>query len=659
MHKLIKIYYFYKKYTNFIKNINMNKIISTFTCLIICFSQLISAQDDTSFFSDVEVYVADGASINFKGNLINNGSFTGEGEVVLNGTSAQIISGGGSFENLRVDNPTNVDFTDPADVFGVVYVDQGNLNSNDYLYLRCSFGTSGKTAQVGPVKGGGTISGDVTVEQCYPARRAFRFISPSVSTTTTDIRANWQEGAASYTDDPKNGYGTHITGVEPSRTNASIGQDKTNGFDYSPSGNASMFTFDNVNRGWNNISGTNIPLSAGIPYRIFIRGDRSIDITSNSQNLTNTKLRAKGNLTTGPVSQASLSQVAGSFNFIANPYHTQVDMKLLTQNSPNIMSNFYYVWDPTLGGTPIVGVPGGRGAYVTVDLVTGSTSFSDNTLNGTPLTLANEFLQPMQAAFVLVDVQGSASVDFKEEYKNVNATQTTVKSLSEYINIMLYDSESYNLENTPVDALRINLDGTFKITAEDDAPKIGNLDENLGRLIGNEIVSIEKRPFPLGSEELPLFINQYRRESYVMKFDVTANLTTQIFVKDNYLQTLTEITSSNNIFSFTLEFSIPESEASDRFSLVFESESLSTEDENLSNLSLYPNPTRGSFRISGTDLGQDAQVEIYSIIGQQVYAKKLRGQSSIEITDFNASSGVYLVKLKTNQGEKTFKLIKE
>jgi hypothetical protein len=631
----------------------MNKIKLVFTCLIISFSQLIFAQneDDNTLFSDVEVYVANGASINIKGNLKNNVSFTGEGEVVLNGTSAQSISGGGSFENLRLNNPTNVDFiTDPADVFGVLYVDQGTLNTGGYPSLRCSFGTletPGKTAQVAPVEG--TISGDVTVEQCYPARRAFRFISPSVTTTTT-IRANWQEGATSHTHDPKPGFGTHITG--------SIGG--SNGFDASESGNPSMFTFDNVERGWNSIPNTdNDPLTVGTPYRLLIRGDRSTDITSDASPPTDTKLRATGNLKTGPVSQTLLSPVARKFNFIANPYHAQVDMKLLTENSTNIMSNFYYVWDPTLGGTPTVGLPGGRGAYVTVNLLNGSTSFLDNTLTGEPSTSANEFLQPMQAAFVLVGVDGSASVDFKENQKNVDATQTTVKSLSEYINIMLYDSESYNLGDTPADALRINLDRSFKITAEDDAPKIGNLDENLGRVVGSVVASMEQRPFPLESEELPLFINQYRRESYVMKFDVTDNLATQIFVKDNYLETLTEIKSSQNTFNFTIDISIPESKASDRFSLVFEPESLSTGGENLVNLSLYPNPTRGSFRISGMDLGQDAKVEIYSIIGRQVYAKKLKGQSSIEITDFNASSGVYLVKLKTNQGEKTFKLIKE
>jgi len=145
----------------------------------------------------------------------------------------------------------------------------------------------------------------------------------------------------------------------------------------------------------------------------------------------------------------------------------------------------------------------------------------------------------------------------------------------------------------------------------------------------------------------------------VMKFDVTDNLNTQIFVKDNYLESLTEITSSDNTYSFAIESSIPESVASDRFSLVFEPVSLSIGEEGLANLSLYPNPTKGNFSISGIDSGQDTEVKIYNLIGQQVYTAKSSGQSTLEITDFNGTTGVYLVKLNTNQGEKTFKLIKD
>jgi len=590
-----------------------------------------------------------GFNLNITGDVNNAGILSGEGEVVLTGNSAQTISGGGSFENLRLDNSTRVDFTDSADLFGVVYVDQGTLNTNGNLSLRCNFGTPGKTAQVGPV--GGTIVGDVTVEQCYPARRAFRFISPSV-TTTTDIRANWQEGASSYTDNPNPGYGTHITGVSPGSANASVGQDGNNGFDYNPSGNASMFTFDNSNPNWDRVTNTTDVLTAGQAYRLMIRGDRSIDVTSNSSPPTNTRLSATGVLAIGGQSVSNLSGDAGAFNFIGNPYQAQVNINDLITNSTNLSATEYYVWDPTLGGAPTPGLQGGRGAYVAVDLGTGSNSVGSS---------ANEFLQPMQAFFVRTGTDAAASVTFQEAMKAVNQTQTDVKSNSvqEYINIQLFNAEAFSQGSTPSDGLRINFDKSFSILTEDDSPKLGNLDENLARVEGNAFSAIERRPLPEATEELLLFINQYRRESYVMKFDVTDNLNTEVFIKDKYLDQVTEITSSENTYSFAIDSSIPESVASNRFSLVFEPVSLSIGDENLVNLSLYPNPTKGNFSISGIDSGQDTEVKIYNLIGQQVYTAKSNGQSTLEIADFNGTTGVYLVKLKTNQGEKTFKLIKD
>jgi hypothetical protein len=596
-----------------------------------------------------------GFNLNITGDVNNAGILSGDGEVVLTGASAQTISGGGSFENLRLDNSTRVDFTDSADLFGVVYVDQGTLNTNGNLSLRCNFGTSGKTAQVGPV--GGTIVGDVTVEQCYPARRAFRFLSSSV-TTATSIRENWQENPAGYEDNPRPGYGTHITGVSPGSANASEGQDGNNGFDYSPSGNASMFTFDNATPSWDRVTNTNGVLTAGEAYRLFLRGDRSINISLNGAPPTATRLSATGVLAIGGQPVTNLSGDAGAFNFIGNPYQAQVNMIDLIAGSTNISPTQYYVWDPTLGGSPTPGSQGGRGAYVTVQLPAGTNSFTPSGSNKG--SNANQYLQPMQAAFVTT-TGAAASMTFEESYKAVGEIQTDVKSNSvqEYINIQLFDANSFAEGATPSDGLRINFDKSFSISTEDDSPKLGNLDENLARVEGNVFSAIERRPLPEATEELPLFINQYRRESYVMKFDVTDNLNTEVFIKDKYLDQVTEITSSQNTYSFVIESSIPESEASDRFSLVFEPVSLSIGDENLVNLSLYPNPTKGNFSISGIDSGQDTEVKIYNIIGQQVYTAKSSGQSTLEITDFNASTGVYLVKLKTNQGEKTFKLIKD
>jgi hypothetical protein len=610
------------------------------------------------------VNVNSGQVLNVSGDLDNNGDFAGDGEVVLNGTSAQAISGTGSFENLRLDNSISVSIDNPdntpINLNGVLYVDQGILNTDNNLYLRCAFGTTGtpgtppKTAQVGQVASGSSINGDVTVEQCFPARRAFRLISPSVTTTTT-INANWQEGVNNPNTtgnlNPNPGYGTHITGSE-------TGAD---GFDATGSGNPSLFTFNNVGRSWEAISNTDVnTLDANQPYRLFIRGGRDINVTNNSSDPTPTKLRVTGALETGEQFQTDLSSTAGSFNLIANPYHAQVDMRLLTASSTNISNTEYYVWDPTLGGAPTVGQTGGRGAYVTVNLSDGSTSFLDTGISGSPSNTANEFLQPMQAAFVLVNGSG-ASVDFEESHKDVSPVQTETKSLSqsEYINIQLFDSDSYNSGETPSDGLRINFDKSFSAASEDDSPKLGNLDENLARIKGNAYSAIERRPFPETEERLELFINQYRREAYVMKFNLTDNLNTKVFIEDKYLNQTQEITSSDDIYSFTVDESISESTASDRFSLVFEPISLSTVEETLVEASLYPNPTKGSFRISGANLGEDAKIEIYNMIGQQVYKTNLKNQSTTEITNFNGSAGVYLVKLKTNQGERTFKLIKQ
>jgi hypothetical protein len=136
-------------------------------------------------------------------------------------------------------------------------------------------------------------------------------------------------------------------------------------------------------------------------------------------------------------------------------------------------------------------------------------------------------------------------------------------------------------------------------------------------------------------------------------------LNTKVFIEDKYLNETQEITTAAYTYTFTVDESISESTASDRFSLVFEPISLSTVEETLVEASLYPNPTKGSFRISGANLGEDAKIEIYNMIGQQVYKTNLKNQSTTEITNFNGSAGVYLVKLKTNQGERTFKLIKQ
>lgn len=86
---------------------------------------------------------------------------------------------------------------------------------------------------------------------------------------------------------------------------------------------------------------------------------------------------------------------------------------------------------------------------------------------------------------------------------------------------------------------------------------------------------------------------------------------------------------------------------------------LGTEENTLSNLTMYPNPTKGNFTI---DLGKeytDVTVGIYNMLGQQISSSTYASAKTIaqEITD---AAGVYFVRVSTaREGSNTFRIIKQ
>jgi hypothetical protein len=585
-------------------------------------------------------------------NIENNGRILGEGELVLNGSSAQFIKEEGVYNNLRISNSSTIHIKDEIEVFGNLYVDAGQLKTKGNLYLRCDFETN-RTAQVGEVLG--EISGNVQTEQCYPARRANRLVSPSV-TTSTSIHKNWQENADSYFDeDIDEGYGTHITGLNPGSGPAYLEQDGENGFDFNPSGNASLFTYDHQQRDFNPINNTNVNrLKAGNPYMLLVRGDRTINIYSNLAAPTATILRAKGELVTGDYTTTDLSQTKNGFSLVGNPYHAQVDMNSVLANSINIRKDVYYVWDPKLGGIQDLNQPGGRGAFVVVELPSGSNSSNSE---------ANQYLQPMQAVFVqTIDDNSVTQVNFSESDKAVTLnpqTQILSDSDEQFLNIQLFNEVSYNVGSTPSDALRINFGSRFSNSANDDIAKLKNVDENLTRAIDQNLVALERRNMPDAEEVLPLYINQYRRENYTLNFEFSDSFDTDVYLIDHYLETETLLSESNPTYSFNVNSSVAGSVDVNRFSLKLKPVNLSTSESLFSEVKIYPNPTKGSFIINGLADITNGEINIFNMIGQQIYSEKLGTVSTFSIEKFNAGAGIYIVKLSSDHEEQSFKLIKE
>jgi hypothetical protein len=554
--------------------------------------------------------------------------------------------------NLTVENSSGVTLNVAIRITEVLHIKQGTLTTNDNLTLACRFSPR-QTAQIDEL--GGTLSGLVTVEQCYSPRRSFRLVSPS-TTTSTSINDNWQEGVnnigLNYPSDnlnPSPGYGTHITG-------SSVGN---NGFDASVTGNPSVFSFDEATQLWNSLNNTDSnTLTAGNPLRMIIRGDRSINLNSNADTPTSTKLRSNGTIVKGPISP-DLSSLNSNVEFalLGNPFHAVVNMDTVLSESVDLKKHFV-VWDPNLGGISTPGQPGGRGAYVTVNASNNSNTNSDSDMN--------IYLQPYQAFFVEA-YDDSPQLVFQEENKNVEENQLDVfnnTTTPEHIDIRLYDQTSYNNADTSDDGLKIYFSSNFSNGLNNrDATKFLNIDENIARVKNNIYLSYEERALPTGNESLQLYIDQYRDTDYVFEIEVGDFPDNKVFLLDEYSsgdQILLE-EESLNTYSFSVDQSIAESIADNRFTILFEDDTFSTSEFDQLDFKIIPNPiVNNQFTIINTNLkNKTVDLSLSDIVGNTVFQQRFEKFDQIQKVQpsIQLSSGIYFLQLSNSNNKLTKKLI--
>jgi fibronectin-binding autotransporter adhesin len=505
------------------------------------------------------ITVQAGATLKVAGHFTNNGKITGLGSLMLIGTTAQQVDGKGSISNLTLANNAGITITAGAEnmlsVTGILTAMTGLLTTNGNLTLKST--SIENTATLAAIDGSintGSIDGKVTVERFIPAgKRGFRFISPSV-TSIGSIKANWQEGSTSATDDPMPGYGTHITG-------SSI--DQLNGFDATASGAASLFLFDNATQQWNTgISNTDINnLMAGNAYRVFIRGNRSTNLSAPaSPSTTATVLRSTGTLVTGQVQFKSdapstagmplLSTDAEGFSFIGNPYASTIDWSALTKNG---ITNYYYAWDPTLGA---------RGAYVSC--------YIDGTKSNASSAITTA-IQPGQGFFVQnkASLLSAPSLTIEESHKS-GALTNMFRTATADANIQVQLYLTSNLANgVSQDGTTVLFNSNYStMMNDDDAMKMLNPDENIAIQKGNNHLSIERRALPtLQTDTVWLKTWQMGSNNYSLKLDA-ANFpaTHNAYLQDTYLNTETLLNlSGSTVVPFTSNAGQP----TNRFRIVF------------------------------------------------------------------------------------------
>ena len=572
-------------------------------------------------------------TLNVSGDIDNQGSFnTASGILNFNGTEAQSISGNTiSVETLQLNNLGTLSLNTGVLVSGVMDLNSGILQTNNNLTFTDTYNTTTGFHTTGLLNtvNGGTINGDVNVERYIPGNRAFRLISSSVTTTGT-IRENWQENGVNTA-----GFGTHITGNGGA----------TNGFDPTTTNNSSLFQLNTSGQTYQAVANTNVKtIDAGEPYLMLFRGDRTVDLSSNSPLATPTLLRTKGALLIGNYNVPEMSAVVNGSSLIGNPYQAPVDMSQVLANTSNVNTRYYHIYDQNIGD---------RGAFVTVDTQDNTNSLTFG--GGATLSQANKFLQPHQAAFVNTIASGPASLEFLEAHKDVSGSGTGVfltnPPSESHIGIALFSAEGNEL----LDGAKVifSNEDTYNYN-EQDALKVSNLDESISTVSDNQKLSIQRRNVPTEDDIIELSLSNTEANSYTFKVvlsDLGSNV--QAYLKDAYLDTLTQLgDNSETEMSFTID-DIAESSADNRFQIVFTEEVLSASDLRLSNsLSILPNPANDFTNIQIANTEAINQVSIFDIRGREVFKAQLnRRESNLRIDTKALPSGLYIVKVVSENDE--------
>lgn len=579
-----------------------------------------------------------------------------------------IISSGDSLRLTGDIEENNITIEEGAvlETKNIINIDGDIVNNGKLRFLSTAQqdGELGTMAATSDISG----SGKETVQRYISPRRVYRLISSPV-TTTTSINENWQEGVHNTSTDygdqaqdpnensnknPHPGFGTHITG---STTGA-------NGFDATETGNSSLYTLTST--GYDPIGNTDRnTIDAGQAYALVVRGSRSVNLGldnyTQTTNSNGTTLRTTGRLFVGDTTFTSAANDNEIYLLIGNPYQASVGIKDILESSNNINTNYYYLYDSTLGT---------EGSYITVDLSDESASTNNNNLD---TDKAYKYLQPSQAFMVKTTGGNNApEITFTEEDK---ATDNHISVLNEgsqgntpaKISGKLYTAENYTDQEGPQAGFSIIFDENFSNDIQaNDADMAANFAENFGRKEGSHYLSIERRATPTADDHLDLYINQYSHENYTLVFDV-GDITDGItpYLKDKLTGESYELDSGENTVSYAVDpedESNTESKAFDRFYLYFKNTPLNNDEINSNSLAIYPNPTQSGQPVyinAAQYSGTKANIRINDINGREVYQSVKTLKSKTVLNPENLSTGIYMLTVKGQAFEKTQKLIIE
>ncbi len=554
------------------------------------------------------------------GDLINNGTCSGQGELFTRGSATQTLGG-----SRRIDIGDLMVGSAGATLTTTTTLSRrlsltGNLATNSNLTL---LSTPDVTAFV--VNAGGVATGNVTVQRAIDGSRnpglGYRhYSSPVANSNVADlatsgytpvINPTYNESATPPTTVP---YPT-VYGYDQARTALS---------------NSSP-VFD---RGYFSPSSLSDPLVVGRGYSVNIAASQLVDFVGTLNN---------GDYPLTLARNAANQPNAGDagWQLLGNPYPSPLDYSQIAPadrlnleasiyiiQSTGQYSNIYRAYTNGVGGNPVL--PLGQGFFARV--ASGQTSGSITFRNSQRVTTSNG-----------TTFQRSATTAPTDLRPQVELTLSNAQDMSDVFNLY-FEQGSTAGADTKYDALKL----------------LNSTGLNLSSLTAQgQALAIDGRPLPTDQLTIPLQIRVPATGSYTLEVSKFQNLAgLHVYLHDTQLGTLTDLSEQSS-------FVVTQNAAntSTRFALVVSPRPVTAmaPAELSQEVVLYPSPAKDvAFIELPASLGnQDLTVSLVDALGRQVRSSVLpaQGTAAHEIKLAGLHSGVYVVRLNTNAGVVVKRLI--
>lgn len=534
-----------------------------------------------------------------------------------------LIIGTGGASSITIGNALNIDPT-------------GNISFN--VAGTKSLTTTGQTLTLLSSAAGSamidntnnaTITGNITVQNYLPANgRKYRFLSSQVVGGTS---LQWRNNAINTS-----GIGIAITA--PSGTVDASTNNQPSAFYYAEN-NTNEGTNINGASKWPNVDG-NTSLTNGKGYRVFIRGDRTISLTTANSTNNATTIWVEGTYPSNPVSPTITytTAAANGWNLVGNPYPCTIDWATVSAGDRTNLDNAIYVWNPA-------NTNNSSGGYA---------SFVNGVGTGTP-NAGLQYISSGQAFFVKANAI-SPVLNLRESHKqSLQAGGRMFKSASikpNSIRLKLLEN------NKQIDdaVLYFQAEATTNFDSELDAYDLTN---NVGFLTenGKDTLAISGNPMVKDNENYRICAN-LNSGDYQFKFNDLTSFTNlpEVYLIDKFLNKKIILTDSI-IYAFSVVGNNPYTFGINRFELQFGKANTAILPVFVAQTKLivYPNPATNFLNLATSNNNTIETINIYNVSGKLI----LQTNANCNLIDIShLNNGVYLLEVFTATEKLISKFIK-